>query len=313
MSQSEQQTAKTNTAELTVEVNDTSSATSSSSYYQVPEGYRVSENRDAATKSWYRLPTDDEEVGRLDFQHYVIRYLVHGNFSSPVEDLLLEGIQVLDAGTGSGRWVLEMAADYPESTYIGTDKVSIFPTEEIPANCEFMLANTLNLPFADETFGFVYQRNLMMSHTPADWKNAMIEMARVTKPGGWIECFEIDLDMTNPPSDYTRLRNAVGLATQIKGIDISVVKKLGSFLESCGLVEVEQDYVSCPFAWGGRVGTLCVRNLELGYLALRASLAPVMGMTDEEYEEMIYGLAAQFRTNRSWIKVHYAFGMKPFN
>lgn len=136
------------------------------------------------------------------------RYLVHGNFNSPVEDLLLEGTQVLDAGTGSGRWVLEMAADYPESTYIGTDKASMFPTEDIPTNCEFMLANTLNLPFADETFGFVYQRNLMMSYTPADWKNAIIEMSRVTKPGGWIECFEFDLDMANPPQEYIRLRNA---------------------------------------------------------------------------------------------------------
>lgn len=60
------------------------------------------------------------------------------------------------------------------------------------------------------------------------------------------------------------------------------------------------------------MGALCARNFELGYLALRSRLTPVMGLTDEEYDEIIYGLAAQYRANRSWVKVHYAFGMKPF-
>lgn len=85
---------------------------------------------------------------------------MHGNFSAPVEELLEKGIKVLDVGCGSGRWILEMARDFPNSTFIGVDVSNVFPSpDKIPSNASFVEGNVLHgLPFADDTFDYVYQR-----------------------------------------------------------------------------------------------------------------------------------------------------------
>ena len=49
----------------------------------------------------YYLPNDDEEVDRLQMQHYLSRYIWQSNFSAPVCELLKNGgedVRVLDVG-----------------------------------------------------------------------------------------------------------------------------------------------------------------------------------------------------------------------
>jgi len=95
---------------------------------------------------------------------------LHGNFNAPVE----EGIRVLDAGCGPGIWTLEMANDFPNSNFIGTDILEIFPEiDEIPSNCTLLKADTL-------------------------WPVVVQELVRVIKLGGWIESLEFS-DLERPP------------------------------------------------------------------------------------------------------------------
>ncbi|RUS19282.1 hypothetical protein BC937DRAFT_87727 [Endogone sp. FLAS-F59071] len=118
-------------------------------------GLKLSKSK--ATK--YLVPVEDAP----DVQHTVMRLLMHGNFQSPVEEALVAGIKVLDVGCGSGSWILEMARDYPNSTFIGTDTdTDAFPKHvERPPNCRFIKADTLGgLAFADGEFGFVHQRSI---------------------------------------------------------------------------------------------------------------------------------------------------------
>ncbi|RUO96784.1 hypothetical protein BC936DRAFT_141459, partial [Jimgerdemannia flammicorona] len=81
---------------------------STTSVDSVPEGYRTFKGN-----ARYILPTDQDEIDRLNFQHYIIRQLQHGNYNAPIEDSLTNGIKVLDAGCGTGRWTIDMAEDYP--------------------------------------------------------------------------------------------------------------------------------------------------------------------------------------------------------
>ncbi|RUS30288.1 S-adenosyl-L-methionine-dependent methyltransferase, partial [Jimgerdemannia flammicorona] len=157
----------------------------------------------------YLLPNDDEEIGRLDYQHYVMRALIHGNFQSPIEERLEAGIRVLDLGTGTGIWSIEMAVEYPTSTFVGTDVATVFPThDQIPKNCSFVQANTLQLPFEDASFDFVYQRFMGLAFSPSEWKIAMKEIVRVLKPGGWIEIAEGNFKMERPPAAYEMVYSA---------------------------------------------------------------------------------------------------------
>lgn len=86
------------------------------------------------------------------------RVLCHGSFTAPIEDALIRGIRVLDAGCGCGIWCLEMARDYPQSTFIGIDMGNLLPKTDIPQNCTFIKGDTRELSFEDSSFDFVYQR-----------------------------------------------------------------------------------------------------------------------------------------------------------
>lgn len=65
----------------------------------------------------YNLPRDPEEMNRLDFQHYMFRYALRGNYAAPVN----APTSILDVGTGTGRWAREMAHLFPQTNVVGLD------------------------------------------------------------------------------------------------------------------------------------------------------------------------------------------------
>ncbi|RHZ56819.1 hypothetical protein Glove_396g61 [Diversispora epigaea] len=127
------------------------------------------------------------ESGRLNLEHCLYRYQWQGNFSSPIEQQLKEGkMQVLNIGSGTYPWVMDMATQYPKCTFLGLDTLPIFLTEgqRLP-NTGFMQSNVLNvIPFPNETFDFVSERFLMHESTNSEFRLLFNEMCRVLKPGG---------------------------------------------------------------------------------------------------------------------------------
>nr|CAG8622303.1 7920_t:CDS:2 [Entrophospora candida] len=143
--------------------------------------------------SKYFLPNDDEEVDRLQTQHFLFRHIWEGNFSSPMDHLFEEGgVSVLDIGCGPGAWVLNMSIDYPKSTFVGIDISPIFPSEIKPKNLTFLTCNLLDgLPFHDENFDYIHVRFLMTAFTEDEWKDKVIpELMRVVKRNGWVELMD---------------------------------------------------------------------------------------------------------------------------
>jgi ubiquinone/menaquinone biosynthesis C-methylase UbiE len=119
----------------------------------------------------YALPCDIEEISRLDFQHYMLRYALQGLYFAPLNN----PSSILDVGTGTGRWALEMAQFFPRANVIGVD-VNPPPADERaatgvdvrPPNYAFTPGNVLEgLPFEDEVFDFVHMR-LLFTAIPSD-------------------------------------------------------------------------------------------------------------------------------------------------
>src|SRR5262245_65514 len=65
----------------------------------------------------YVLPKDMGEVNRLDFQHYMMRLALHGNYAAPIGT----PDSILDVGSGTGRWAIEMATLFPRANVVGID------------------------------------------------------------------------------------------------------------------------------------------------------------------------------------------------
>src|SRR5689334_15401882 len=72
----------------------------------------------------YVLPHNDSEVKRLDFQHFLLRFGLRGNFAAPVRNVS----SILDVGCGTGRWAMEVATIFPQANVIGVD---LQPVEDL--------------------------------------------------------------------------------------------------------------------------------------------------------------------------------------
>ncbi|KAJ4287420.1 hypothetical protein N0V88_007692 [Collariella sp. IMI 366227] len=98
--------------------------------------------------------------------------------------------KVLDIGTGTGIWAMDMADMYPNTTFIGTDISPIQPGW-VPPNLFFEHEDMAQpWSFADNSFDFVHMRYLFGA--VRDWNQLFQEAYRVCKPGGYIETVESD-------------------------------------------------------------------------------------------------------------------------
>ncbi len=111
------------------------------------------------------------------------------------------GAKVLDVCTGSGDTAIMIGKTYPDASVIGVDvseKMLAIARDRAKGlkNVEFRSANAMKLPFADGSFDRVLisfgLRNL------EDLKSGLLEMKRVTRPGGFVS----NLDLGRPPEGF---------------------------------------------------------------------------------------------------------------
>lgn len=103
-----------------------------------------------------------------------------------------------------------MSTDFPRSTFVGVDIATMYPSDVMPLNCEFMQCNILDgIQFADNTFDFVHMRLMIFAFIDNEWFEKVInELIRVLKAGGTIEIMVIDEYKTSQGPVTARLCNA---------------------------------------------------------------------------------------------------------
>jgi trans-aconitate methyltransferase len=95
---------------------------------------------------------------------------------------------ILDVGTGTGIWAIDMAEQYPSASIIGADLSPIQP-EWVPPNCSFEVDDmTQPWLYGDNVMDFVHIRE-MFGSIP-NWDEFFRQAYRTLKPGGWIEVVE---------------------------------------------------------------------------------------------------------------------------
>jgi len=178
-----------------------------------------------------------------------------------VEDLGLQpGDVVLDVGSGPGLWSNQLAKKVaPNGRIIGIDlsvdalnyaksNLENYPHQDI---IEYAQADFFNMPYADETFDFVFCANSQMYFTDTQKEQLLKEQKRVVKTGGKIASKEYDgetIILYPIPSElWLKLKNAVCQVLAERGeqdyYDEYVARKGRTLFLEIGL----KDLVTIPY------------------------------------------------------------------
>ncbi|GBB98385.1 hypothetical protein RclHR1_03210006 [Rhizophagus clarus] len=265
----------------------------------------------------YYVPNDSEESSRLNLQHYLLRCIWNGNFSSPITEILSKrNASVLDIGCCAGTWVLDMAQKYPQSSFIGIDISRMYPSsDKTPLNVIFLQHNILEgLPWPPNTFDFVYKRFLSLSFTLKDLTKMVNEITRVTKIGGWIEVMNYGNSMKNSGKATKKLMDALKEFHESKHIFVLNIKESVKMLEDTGSItniKYEENYTPIG-KWNGQIGDLMMSIFMSAFNSYKLFLAPFMNITIEQFDVLLSEMEKEFNDHQSYVHTYRVYGKKSF-
>src|SRR5579859_194454 len=141
-------------------------------------------------------PASGAEIARLMNQEALIKRATGGWFPRGID---LEKVShVLDVACGPGGWVQQVAFAYPDMYVVGIDidqRVIAYALAQARvqalSNASFSAMDvTQPLPLPDASFDFINARFLSRLLLKESWSGVMRELARVTRPGGWVSLLE---------------------------------------------------------------------------------------------------------------------------
>ncbi len=235
----------------------------------------------------YMLPKDLSEVNRLDFQHYMLRFALRGNYVAPLQ----RPLAILDVGCGTGRWAMEMAESWPEANVVGVDltppnvdmqgDLGRTQPDRRPENYTFVTGNVLQgLPFAENTFDFVHQRLLYAAIPRPQWPMVIAELHRVATPGGWVELVEGSLGANSDGPAMQQLAQWIIAATSRRQIDMQISPHLPGYLRDAGFRDVRVREEHLPIGkHHGHLGQMVETDLLGVAIGLRGPIVAA-GLTD---------------------------------
>ncbi|KAE8150574.1 S-adenosyl-L-methionine-dependent methyltransferase [Aspergillus avenaceus] len=271
------------------------------------------------------MPNDEEEQDRLAFMHHLFKLMLGGElFRAPIG----QGQQperILDVGTGTGVWALEMAEDFPNSEIVGTDLSPIQPNWA-PPNCTFMIDDAeSDWAFSkDEAFDYIHAR--VMGGGIGDWQRFLEQTYEHVKPGGWVEMQEYEAWIHSDDGTHEQAtvimewQQKIDEASRKFGKKMNVAAQLKGWMEQVGFINVQDDTYKAPVgSWPksprlkeiGRVSKVTVwEAIEPYTLAL---FTRVLGYSAEEARDYVEKVREELLRSsyHLYVLFHFVYGQKP--
>ncbi|OLN92127.1 Demethylmenaquinone methyltransferase 1 [Colletotrichum chlorophyti] len=195
----------------------------------------------------YLLPNDDAEQDREDMKHALVVHICEGSLHSTPLD---KPQKILDVGTGTGIWAMDMGDEYPEAEIIGIDLSPIQPGY-VPPNVHFVVDDAeAEWLYADNSVDYVHLRN--MAPFIKNWSKLLAEAYRVLKPGGWVEIqemrwrFDCDDNTQGPDYSLTKMVEYFVQAAAKFGFESDATQTNPARLKAVGFVNQGHDVKKIP-------------------------------------------------------------------
>jgi ubiquinone/menaquinone biosynthesis C-methylase UbiE len=283
----------------------------------VPQRWQWWGGRKMLSVGTYLFPKDAIEGDRLDLQHHLYKLALGGNYHAPVH----QPRDILDVACGTGIWGRELALEFKQAQVVGFDvdrtpmeasRARLGPAGRFPANFRFVEANALKpFPFEDEQFDFTHAR-LMSPFVPvALWPQVVAEMARVTKPTGYVELVDTEVIHTQSPAFNQIMDGGIAMTKRL-GMHTGAAPYLAEYLRQAGLIRVNERH----FVLGaGHQARRQQRLLITDLLSAFANMEPIMVKTGtfspEHYQTLMQQARIEVSKVGMTVPVTVAFGMKP--
>ncbi|KAK2624875.1 hypothetical protein QTJ16_006068 [Diplocarpon rosae] len=196
----------------------------------------------------YNFPNDPSEQDREDMKHAMMVNLLGGRLHfAPIGE---NPQNILDMGTGTGIWAIEMGDLYPGANILGVDLSPIQP-EWVPANVKFMV-DDVESPWLKPPnyFEYIHARHTVMAIR--NWPLLMKRALEHLKPGGWLElqeihhypyCHDGSMPASHPVAQYWGL---VISALANLGVDFNATLLLEDMMRDAGFVNVSTRIFHVP-------------------------------------------------------------------
>jgi ubiquinone/menaquinone biosynthesis C-methylase UbiE len=268
------------------------------------------------------------EQEREDMKHAMVRLLSGQKLHfAPLGD---NPQNILDIGTGTGIWAIEMGEQYPSANVLGIDLSPIQPTW-LPPNVHFMVDDVESSWLHPQNhFDYIHSRHTVQA--VKDWPRLLDSALQHMKPGGWMELQEIHHYPHNartgeaiqpydhPIAQYWTYINE-GLAAL--GVDFPAAAggKLAAKMQSAGFINVTERIFHVPLGtWPKNqvlktVGLYWRTILNDGIQAI--ALGPMsrgMGWSREQIEVFLVSVRRAYSDNTAllYMPMHIVYGQKPY-
>ncbi|KAH7351238.1 S-adenosyl-L-methionine-dependent methyltransferase [Rhexocercosporidium sp. MPI-PUGE-AT-0058] len=298
------------------DMTDTASLTSSILKFREENGRTY--HAFGSTDHWG--PNDEDAQEQQDISHHFWSLMLKGDlYLAPVNNPQ----RILDVGTGTGMWAIDVAEKHPEADVKGIDVSPIQPSW-VPPNCRFEL-DDFNLEWQDSNkFDLIHARELLGS--VPDWPKFYEKCFKALKPGGWIDCsepglyFESFYGTLGEDHPYKLWGTAMLEAGNNAGMTFDVAPYIKERLERAGFINIVEKKVCCTIGkwskdpWEREVGLWEQLRLEKGVQDFcERRFINNLGWRVEEVQVFGAQMRNAVRNNRllahHWF--HFVYGQKP--
>jgi precorrin-6B methylase 2 len=236
-------------------------------------------------------------IERLDLLHHVFKTVFVSAYTAPLSTLK-PLTRILDLGTGTGRWAIDLAYEFPSARVTGIDLSPIQPSW-IPPNLEFEV-DDLESPWTTAPGSVDYIHARCLGGSICDWPGLLAQVMAALRPGGCLEVTEIVVSMQPPGEVGVEYEHLLSEAFEKAGRKWRVAEGMHEMLVAAGFTGVTERRGRMP------VGTWPVLPAmkELGSMwreivtdglegEAMAALTRYLGWTREEVEVLVGNLRSE--------------------